>query len=127
MDGQNLHIPARSLIEIDIELSLEGSQGEAHLNYMLSERGHDPYYQAALPPIRPGDRLSLHLVYANLSPIKNLKSRLHSVEPPGEGLVIHFTRAKLSVKPLPGDQLPDHSGLVDEPELRVVRAAGPGR
>jgi hypothetical protein len=93
---------------------------------MLSERGHDPYYQAALPPIQLGDRVSLHLLYATLAPIKNLKSRLHSVELPGEGLAIHFTRAKLSVKPLSDDQLPEHSGLVEEPELRVVRAADAG-
>jgi arylsulfatase A-like enzyme len=127
MDGQNLHIPAKSLIQVDVALSLQGGRGEAHLSCMLSERGHDPYYRTELPPIHPGDRVSLQLRSASLTPIKNLKFRIHSVEPEGEGMAVHFTRAKLRVEPLADDRLPESSRLIDEPELRVVRAeAGEG-
>ncbi len=120
MGGQNLHIPARSRLDFEIDVRLSGRQGRARLSHaLLGRRGSKAFYRHELPELEVGQRLRLRYSYATLAAIDNLKCTMRVAEKSGDDLRLHFDRARLLVTPIGDPAWNRTSGLLAPAEVLV--------
>jgi hypothetical protein len=120
MGGQNFSVPERSRIEVAIECDLEGGNGEVVLDYTLAKKDHEPFYQAVLPPVSAGDRITLHLELDTLDSIRNLRFKIYGSDATSEELLIRFDTAVLKIAPIPEGEVPEEARFLVEPNLQIL-------
>ena len=134
LDGQNLHAPPGSRLEIEIALTVLGDGSELVLHHTLDgvsegldgAAGRGFSLDLELPALAPDDRLTLRYAAGSELGLERVKCRLRVTTSRGAGLAVAFEAARIRVVPLTeadrATLTASHTtgvGLLDSPAIEV--------
>jgi hypothetical protein len=126
--GQGLRLPTGSRVDVEIVVEIEGKAPRAtpaatpRMGLLFKLTGSDrPLVRKKLRYLRAGDRVTLHCSYAAVDDNDSIMIRLQATSRQPAGLSVRFEQARLKVSPLPPQERPETSVLLEELDVDVER------
>jgi hypothetical protein len=117
--GQNLDLPPSSRVDVDIELRVEGKEGQLDLDHYVREKMVGDHVMFELKGIRPGEGAVFRYAFRTVEAMKNVKLALNARTDRSGVLGVRFRRARISVSPLRSTPT-SSSRMIGRPEVRVL-------
>jgi hypothetical protein len=125
MDGQNLHLPPQSKVQVEIVLDLEASGGRIDLFYGFGPKGYEDIIARDLENLAPGSQLIVrHVLATGAKEMRNVHVKLTARQHAGGDFTVRVERAVVRVSPLV--RASEGILLLAEPHFEV-RAPGSAR
>jgi len=125
LHGQNLDLPANSRIDVDIELRVEGREGQLDLDHRIRERAVGDHAVFELTGIEPGGGAVIRYAFRTTELMKNVKLALSAETTRAGVLGVRFERARLSVSPIDA-RSSQESRIIGTPEVRILKSSSAG-
>jgi hypothetical protein len=102
--GQYLSVPAYTRIDVDLEVEVLGQSGSVSLGHMLKSGGKNYHFRKGIPPLHPGDHLTMRYSFTPTEPLQYLDCLATARRLSGGEISLNFKTARLAlVPPGPGD------------------------
>lgn len=99
--GQGLAVPARSSVELSVDVEVIGGPGRASVRLNLLADGHETPLSSDELPLVAGDRATLRTVVETGTRLDDVESRFVVFERTGDGLELIFHRAAIRIDGAP--------------------------
>jgi arylsulfatase A-like enzyme len=116
--GQYLSVPAGTRIDVDLEVEVLGQSGSVSLGHMLKSGGKNYHFRKGIPPLQPGDQLTIRYSFTPTEALQYLESLATARQLSGGEISLHFKTARLTLVP-PGAGSAEHAPGLKVRELQI--------
>jgi hypothetical protein len=121
--GQYLSVPAYTRIDVDLEIEVLGQSGSVSLGHILKSGGKSYHFRKGIPPLQPGDQLTIRYSFTPTEPLQYLESLATAQKLSGDEVSLDFKTARMTLVPPGGAGKKYKPGL----EIRELHITQPAR
>lgn len=118
--GQYLSVAAGTRIDVDLDVEVLGGSGSVSLGHMLKSGGKDYHFRKGIPPLQPGDHLTIRYSFTPTEPLQYLESLATARRLSAGEISLNFKTARMTLVP-PGATDKQYKPGLEIRELHITQ------